>query len=268
MLTFWGGSRQVCDGVSRRDYLRVGALGAGAFGLSLADVLRLQAAPATVPGTTGRRTKDKAVIMVFLPGGPSPIDMYDPKPDAPAEYRGEFKAIGTNVDGAQICELFPRQARLMDKMAVLRAVVGSDGDHAAWQFMTGYPRAAPILLALAVLWPTLALIGGYQGTREVIARSVGSSDYGYDSYGDSKEDRANARTREVQTQILWAYVLLVAGVFVARGVRAWRERRAGVVGITYPGGRLVRVPVGRPLPALPEPRADEVKPLTRTGGRK
>jgi hypothetical protein len=139
MLTFWGGSRRFCDGVSRRDFLRVGALGAGAFGLSLADVLRLQAAPAAL---AGGGAKEKAVIMVFLPGGPSHIDMYDPKPEAPAEYRGEFKAIGTNVDGAQICELFPRQARLMDKMAILRAVVGSDGDHAAWQFMTGYPRSA------------------------------------------------------------------------------------------------------------------------------
>src|SRR4029450_4602281 len=66
----------------------------------------------------------------------------DPKPDAPAEYRGEFKAIGTNADGVQLCELFPRQARIMDKLAVLRSVVGSDGDHAAYQFMTAYTRSA------------------------------------------------------------------------------------------------------------------------------
>jgi hypothetical protein len=80
--------------------------------------------------------------MVYLPGGPSHIDMYDPKPEAPSEYRGEFKAIGTNVPGIQVCELFPRQARRMDRLALLRAVVGSDGDHAAWQFMTGYSGKA------------------------------------------------------------------------------------------------------------------------------
>jgi len=139
MLTFWGRKNEFCDGVSRREFLRVGALGAGAFGLSLADVLRLQAG-APPGGAHGHR--DKAVIQIFLPGGPSHLDMYDPKPEAPAEYRGEFKAIGTNVDGVQICELFPRQARIMDKLAIVRSVVGSDGDHAAWQFMTGYPRKA------------------------------------------------------------------------------------------------------------------------------
>jgi hypothetical protein len=150
MLTFWGKQREFCDGVSRRDFLRVGALGAGAFGLTLADVLRLQAAaPASLARVNAgakcpvqKGAKNKAVIMVYLPGGPSHIDMYDPKPDAPAEYRGEFKAINTNVPGIQICELFPRQARMMDKLAILRSVVGSDGDHSAFQFITGYTRNA------------------------------------------------------------------------------------------------------------------------------
>jgi hypothetical protein len=154
MLTFWGRQREFCDGVSRRDFLRVGALGAGTLGLTLADLLRLQAAapspvPSTVAGvkpgdrcTLRRGAGQKAVIMVYLPGGPSHIDMYDPKPEAPAEYRGEFKAIDTNVPGIQICELMPRQARLMDKLAVIRSVVGSDGDHSAYQFVTGYTRNA------------------------------------------------------------------------------------------------------------------------------
>ncbi len=143
MLTFWGSHREFCDGVSRRDFLRVGAIGAGAFSLTLADVLKLQAAPSPSlkSGTrAAQRSKQKAVIMVYLPGGPSHIDMYDPKPDAPSEYRGEFKAIDTNVPGIQVCEHFPRQARMMDKLAILRSVVGSDGDHSAYQFMTAYPR--------------------------------------------------------------------------------------------------------------------------------
>ncbi|MGH7378400.1 MAG: DUF1501 domain-containing protein, partial [Candidatus Methylomirabilales bacterium] len=139
MLTFLGRKNRFCDGVSRREFLRVGALGAGAAGLTLADLLRLQAAaPAKGPGSA----RDKAVIMVFLPGGPSHLDMYDPKPEAPKEYRGEFKAIPTSVPGIQVVEHFPRQARMMHKLALLRAVVGSDGDHAAYQFITGYPRKA------------------------------------------------------------------------------------------------------------------------------
>src|SRR6266542_3582121 len=126
MLTFRGREHKFCDGVSRREFLKVGALGVGGLSLSLAQVLRLQAA---TPGTTdrsSRRGDGKAVIMVFLPGGPSHLDMYDPKPEAPKEYRGEFKAIPTSVPGVQISEYVPRQARMMDKLAILRAVVGSD----------------------------------------------------------------------------------------------------------------------------------------------
>src|SRR5215510_16006103 len=138
MLTFLGRKNRFCDGVSRREFLRVGALGVGGLGLSLADVLRLQAAAPT----TGASLREKAGIMVYLPGGPTHLDMYDVKPEAPKEYRGEFGAISTNVPGIQICELFPRQARMMDRLAILRAVVGSDGDHSAYQFMTGYTRKA------------------------------------------------------------------------------------------------------------------------------
>jgi hypothetical protein len=137
MLTFWGRERTFCDGVSRREFLRVGALGAGALGLTLADVLRLEAAS---PAATVRRgAREKAVIMVYLPGGPSHIDMYDLKPEAPSEYRGEFKPIPTNVPGVQICEHFPRQARMFDKLAVLRAVVGTRDSHSAHMFLTAYP---------------------------------------------------------------------------------------------------------------------------------
>ena len=91
------------DDVSRRDFLRIGALGVG--GLTLADLLRLKA-----QGTVRSPSAHKAVIMVYLPGGPSHIDMYDLKPDAPAEYRGEFSPIRTNVPGIDVCELMPRHA--------------------------------------------------------------------------------------------------------------------------------------------------------------
>src|SRR5438309_7808300 len=114
MLTLFSDRRQrFCDGISRRDFLRAGALGVG--GLSLAELLRLRA-------HAGAPARPKSVIMIFLSGGPSHIDLYDMKPDAPAEYRGEFKPIATNVNGIQICELMPLQAKIMDKMAILRGI--------------------------------------------------------------------------------------------------------------------------------------------------
>ena len=137
MLTVWGAKeRGFCDSVSRRDFLRVGALGMG--GLGLADVLRLQAQGAP----TGRRSggSPKAVIMVVLPGGPSHIDMYDLKPEAPAEYRGEYRPIQTNVPGIDICELLPRQAEIAEKFALVRSFkVKEDLQHALHEVYTGFP---------------------------------------------------------------------------------------------------------------------------------
>src|SRR4249920_2200848 len=113
MLDLFGPAHRTCDGVSRRDFLRVGSLGLA--GLTLPDLLKARAAQAT-------STRDTAVICLFLAGGPSHIDMYDLKPDAPAEYRGDFKPIQTNVPGVMISEHLPRQARIMNKLAVARSV--------------------------------------------------------------------------------------------------------------------------------------------------
>src|SRR5213592_3534041 len=99
-------SRRFCDGVSRRNFLRIGALGLG--GLALPQLLQAEAA-------SGIRRSHKAVIMLFLPGGPSHQDMFDLKTDAPSEVRGEFRPIATNVPGIQICEHLPRLAILADK---------------------------------------------------------------------------------------------------------------------------------------------------------
>ena len=96
-----------CDGVSRRNFLKIGALGLG--GLALPELLRAEAAS----GIRSAGNQHKAVIMIFLPGGPSHQDMFDLKLDAPAEVRGEFKPIPTNVPGIQICEHLPRLAQLM-----------------------------------------------------------------------------------------------------------------------------------------------------------
>ena len=116
-----------CDRVSRRGFLTIGGLALGA--LSLPDILRAEA-------TSGRRS-NKSVIMIFLPGGPPHQDMFDLKPDAPAEVRGEFKPIKTNVAGIEICELMPKLAGMMDKLVPIRTVVGATGDHYSFQCMTG-----------------------------------------------------------------------------------------------------------------------------------
>src|SRR6267378_4090261 len=134
MLTFWGPQRRFCDRVSRRDFLRVGALGLG--GLTLADVLRLRA-------RAGSKSSPRAVIMVCLAGGPSHIDMYDLKPKATAEYRGDFKPIKTRVPGFDISELFPLQAQITDKLALVRTVQFVEPmQHELEEVYTGFIRAA------------------------------------------------------------------------------------------------------------------------------
>ncbi len=132
MLTIWGDRQGFCDGVTRRNFLKIGAFGAG---LTLADMLRLRAA-ASAPAGQPVRTRPRSAIMIYLPGGPSHMDMYDLKPDAPAEFRGEFRPIQTNVPGVQICEHFPQQARMWDKLACIRSIVSVD-EHSDSLVMTG-----------------------------------------------------------------------------------------------------------------------------------
>lgn len=114
------GSR-ACDGVSRRGFLQIGSLAIG--GLSMASWAQQRAS-----GAEGQRPQ-KAVIQVWLAGGPSHIDMYDLKPGAPLEYRGEFRPIPTNVPGIDIGEHLPRQAQMMDKMSIVRSAFHTNAGH-------------------------------------------------------------------------------------------------------------------------------------------
>src|SRR6185369_13031878 len=128
MLTIYGPKQRFCDGVSRRNFLKIGALGLG--GLSLPQLLRAEA-------QSGVGRSHKAVIMIFLPGGPSHQDIFDLKMDAPSEIRGEFKPISTNVPGIQITEHLPQLARMMDKCTLIRSMIDCDPQHDAFQCLTG-----------------------------------------------------------------------------------------------------------------------------------
>jgi hypothetical protein len=131
MLTIRGQKQRFCDGVTRRGFLKIGALGFGASYLSLTDILRAEA-------KAGTSNRHKAVINIFLGGGPPHQDMWEIKTEAPSEIRGEFKPIPTNVPGIAICEVFPKIASMMDKCVVIRSVVGSTGQHDAYQCLSGW----------------------------------------------------------------------------------------------------------------------------------
>ncbi|AGA27574.1 DUF1501 domain-containing protein [Singulisphaera acidiphila] len=132
MFLLKSGSNRDCDGVTRRDVLRVGSL--SAFGLGLPEFLRARA----MAGSPG---KDVSCILLWLQGGISHIDSFDPKPEAPAEIRGEFGVIDTNVAGIQVCDPLPRLAQHQDKFSILRSLNPRNGSHgvADAYMMTGHP---------------------------------------------------------------------------------------------------------------------------------
>jgi hypothetical protein len=134
MLTFLGDSDlRFCRGLTRRNFLQVGSLGLG--GLSLAELLKLRAS-----GSASPRASAKAVIYVYLWGGPSHIDTYDMKPNAPVEIRGEFAPIRTNVPGFDICEYLPLQARIADKLALIRNLRFNPNFHDPVELFSGYKK--------------------------------------------------------------------------------------------------------------------------------
>ena len=124
-----------CDGVSRRNFLQIGGLALG--GLGLPGILRAEAEA----GLRSGQRQHKAVIMIFLPGGPSHQDMFDLKSDAPAEVRGEFRPIETQVPGIQICEHFPLLAQRTQHLAIIRSMTHTNVDHttATHYLLTGKP---------------------------------------------------------------------------------------------------------------------------------
>src|SRR3954467_12552042 len=128
MHTLTGAKQRFCDGIDRRSFLRIGSLALG--GLTLPGLLQAE--------QRAGRSSHKAVIMVYLSGGLSHHDSFDLKPDAPREIAGEFRPVATRVPGIQIGEHLPLLAGMMDKLAVVRSVVGQRDEHSSYQTLTGH----------------------------------------------------------------------------------------------------------------------------------
>jgi hypothetical protein len=155
MLSILGPQGRFCDGLSRRNFLKIGGLAMG--GLSLPELLAAEA-------RAGVRSGHKGIIMIFLPGGPPHQDMYDIKTEAPAEIRGEFQPIDTCVPGIQICEQLPRMAAMMDRLAPIRSMVGADGSHFSYQCLTGRTRRS------------VQPLGGWFSLGSAVSKLMGPAD--------------------------------------------------------------------------------------------
>jgi Protein of unknown function (DUF1501) len=173
MLTIPGPLTRAGGRMSRRGWLRIGGLALG--GLALPDILRAQ----DKTGAT-LRVPDPArgIIMVLLPGGPTHLDTFDLKPDAPAEIRGEFRPLATNVPGIDVCELMPRLAGQADKLAIIRSLVGFRDDHNTHWCSTGW-ESHPAMDASPLVpgfppggWPSLGSVpqAGAGGARSAAVR--------------------------------------------------------------------------------------------------
>lgn len=162
MLTILGRASTYCDGIARRGFLKIGGFAMGAAAnASLASLMR---AEASSPNTNAR--SGKAIINIFLGGGPPHQDMWDIKTEAPREIRGEFSPIETAVPGIQIGECFPKLAAIMDRLVVVRSVVGCSGAHDGFQCLTGWERRS------------IESIGGRPAIGSVLARLYGPRDPG------------------------------------------------------------------------------------------
>ena len=187
MLTINGKGSRLCDGMTRRDALKIGALGLG--GMSLPDLLQAEQ-------RAGIKGSHKAVIMIYMPGAPPHQDMYDLKMEAPSGIRGPFQPIDTAVPGIQICEHMPMLAKVMDKCIPLRSVHGSpNGFHDSFICFTGHSWAkqpgglvVPRRPAGAGDWPSMgAVVSRLQGSANVgVPPFIGlSPNTGYPPYGST-----------------------------------------------------------------------------------
>src|SRR3954467_14184162 len=179
MLRLLGSPKNLCGGMTRRDWLRIGGLGLA--GLSLPDILRLQEASASdgtrnVPTTEPGFGRAKAIILIHLYGSPSQLEWVDCKPDAPVEVRGEFGVIRSSLPGCQVCELFPNMAKVMDRTTVIRSLTHPYPLHGVAFALTGVP-AIDVPLELAPHdsrhWPFFGSVVEYVGRASRLPESNG-----------------------------------------------------------------------------------------------
>src|SRR5437773_176696 len=133
-----------CAGMPRRDFLQLGI--GPVLGLAFSDILRLRANAASSPLASKSAGKQVNCILIWLDGGPSHYETFDPKPDAPSEIRGEFKAIPTSVPGIQFSEAVPNLAKAADKLTIVRSICHKDPNHGGGNhyMMTGMPTPVPV----------------------------------------------------------------------------------------------------------------------------
>ncbi len=170
MLNIQGTPQRLCNGLTRRDLLRVG--GAGLFGTSLTKLLAAEDAGSVI------QPRAKSVMFLFLFGGPSQLETFDMKPDAPSGIRGPFQPIASRTPGLQVCEHLPKLAALSDQLAVIRTLNHSQNDHNACHYIqTGHPlppaeRGAAQVNATVKDWPAIGSVVEYLDRRADIAKPV------------------------------------------------------------------------------------------------
>ncbi len=163
MLNLLGSPRRLCDGLSRREFLSLGSL--GAFGFGLADHLALGAERSSAASRFGQA---KACILIFLYGSPPQHETFDPKPDAIAEIRGEIGSIESAVPGLRVCELLPRTAQIMDQVTVVRSMTHRYAEHGVAYAVSGIPTYTPELENRprdSRHWPYIGSVVDYLGRR-------------------------------------------------------------------------------------------------------
>src|SRR3989475_3328596 len=157
-----------CAGMPRRDFLQL-CIGA-VLGLGFSDILRLRANAAASQAVSKPAGKQVNCIMIWLDGGPSHYETFDPKPDAPSEIRGEFKAISTAVPGVQFCEAVPNLAKAADKLTIIRSICHKDPNHGGGNhyMMTGAPTPVPVACgAFVTFHPSFGSVVSYhRGVRD------------------------------------------------------------------------------------------------------
>jgi hypothetical protein len=180
MLRILGSRKTLCDGLTRRDFLHVGGL--GAFGLGLSDLFRWQQARAASPPRPAGFGKAKACILLFPYGSPPQHETFDPKPEAPAEVRGEMGSVATAVPGLRVCEHLPAVAGVMDRVTVIRSMTHPYPEHGVAYAVSGIPEYTPALETRprdARHWPFIGSVVDYLQERRApdavpaVPRNVG-----------------------------------------------------------------------------------------------